>query len=212
MDIYRLDRFREEIVSMEGFGADSFNSLWNAIQASRDTTFERYLISMDIPMIGRTHSGILCKEYSGSLDAFEAAVESGFNFADLPGFGGKRHQNIYEWFKDKENRLLWKELQKFMNIQNPAETTSNPAASAVSGDSVFAGKVIVATGKMETFASRGAINAKFASLGAIAGDTVTKKTDYVVYGGKPGSKLDKARAMGATVLSEQKFLEMIGDA
>lgn len=56
-DIYHLDQHREEIIRLEGFGEKSFDRLWNAIQASRSTTFVRYLISMDIPMVGRTKAG-----------------------------------------------------------------------------------------------------------------------------------------------------------
>lgn len=56
-DIYHLDQHREEIIRLEGFGEKSFDRLWNAIQASRNTTFVRYLVSMDIPMVGRTKAG-----------------------------------------------------------------------------------------------------------------------------------------------------------
>ena len=59
LDIYRLDRYRAEIVRMDGFGEKSWQRLWDAIQQSRNTTFERYLISMDIPMIGNTASKVL---------------------------------------------------------------------------------------------------------------------------------------------------------
>ena len=75
----------------------------------------------------------------------------------------------------------------------------------------FAGKIIVVTGKLEHF-TRDTINAKIGSLGAIAGSSVSKSTDYLIAGEKAGSKLDKARALGVTVLSEQEFISMAESA
>ena len=72
----------------------------------------------------------------------------------------------------------------------------------------FNGCTIVATGKLEHF-TRDGINSKIASLGAIAGSSVTRKTSYLICGEKPGSKLTKARELGIPVLTEQEFLSMI---
>lgn len=72
----------------------------------------------------------------------------------------------------------------------------------------FAGCTIVATGKLQNF-TRNGINDKIISLGARPGSSVTKKTDYVIYGEKAGSKLAKARELGITVLTEQQFLAML---
>ncbi len=72
----------------------------------------------------------------------------------------------------------------------------------------FIGCTIVATGKLTNF-TRDGINSRITSLGATAGSSVTRKTDYVICGEKPGSKLTKARELGVTVLTEQEFLDMI---
>lgn len=72
----------------------------------------------------------------------------------------------------------------------------------------FAGCIIVATGKLQNF-TRDGINDKIISLGAKPGSSVTRKTDYVIYGEKAGSKLTKARELGITVLTEQQFLAML---
>ena len=72
----------------------------------------------------------------------------------------------------------------------------------------FAGRTIVATGKLNNF-TRDGINSKIASLGAIAGSSVTKKTDYLICGEKAGSKLAKAQQLGITILTEQQFIDMI---
>lgn len=201
MDIYRLDAHREEIVRMDGFGEKSWQRLWDAIQQSRNTTFERYLISMDIAMIGNTASRELCRVFHGSLAEFEAAVDDGYDFTQLADFGDTLHSNIHTWFRDEENRYLWEELQMNMNIEKK-ETVMNETMSGI-----FAGKTIVVTGKVEPY-TRDGINAKIASLGAYPGSSVSKNTDYLVCGEKAGSKLQKAQSLGVTVLSPAEFFQM----
>ena len=205
MDLYRLDEHQNEIVCMDGFGERSWKRLWDAIESSRNTTFERYLISMDIPMIGNSASRELGRRFDGDLAAFERAVDEGYDFTQLPDFGETLHQNIHEWFRDEENRNLWEELQKMMNIEkrtnNMAEVKDNP----------FAGLTIVVTGKVEPY-TRDGINAKIMEYGAKPGSSVSKNTDYLICGENAGSKLDKARALGVPVLSPSEFFRMAGEA
>jgi len=202
-DIYRLDEHAQEIVSMEGFGEKSWRRLWESIQRSRNTTFERFIVAMDIPMVGRTASRELCRRFNGNLNAFKFAVSSGFDFTELNDFGEVLHQNIHDWFKKKENQHLWKELQTMANIEKKsvAENRGNP----------FTGRIIVVTGKLECF-TRDSINAKIESLGAKAGSSVSKNTDFLICGEKAGSKLDKAQSLGVKVLSEHEFLSMAESA
>jgi DNA ligase (NAD+) len=77
--------------------------------------------------------------------------------------------------------------------------------------SIFAGRTIVVTGKLENY-TRDSINTKIESLGAIAGSAVSKNTDYLICGEKAGSKLSKAKALGITILNEQQFLDMAESA
>ena len=203
-DLYRLDEHRDEIVRMDGFGEKSWQRLWNAIQASRNTTFERYLIAMDIPMIGNTASSALGRCFDWSLRAFEAAVDNGYDFTQLPDFGETLQGNIHEWFSIEENRLLWEELKPMVNIEKK-EINAAPAQ-----DNPFVGLTIVVTGKVEPY-TRDGINAKIVSLGAKAGSSVSKNTDYLICGENAGSKLAKAQSLGVTVLSPAEFFRMAGE-
>ena len=146
MDLYRLDQHRSEIVKMEGFGEKSWKNLWDAIQRSRDTTFERYLTAMDIPMIGNTASRALAKQFHSSLEEFEAAIFGGYDFTLLPDFGETLHSNIYQWFRSEENWCIWEELRTLVNIQEPASI-----ADAQPTDNPFVGQTIVVTGKVEPY-------------------------------------------------------------
>ena len=203
-DIYRLDEHREEIIRMDGFGEKSWQRLWNAIEKSRNTTFERYLIAMDIPMIGNTASSALGRCFDWSLRAFEVAVDTGYDFTQLPDFGETLHNNIQEWFRIEENRILWEELKPMVNIEKKEMNT--PAVQ----DNPFMGKTVVVTGKVEPY-TRDGINAKIYSLGAKAGSSVSKNTDYLICGENAGSKLAKAQSLGVTVLSPVEFFSMIGE-
>lgn len=205
LDIYRLNERRDEILMIEGFGEKSWQKLWDAIQRSRDTTFERYLIAMDIPLIGNTASRTLARQFHSSLDEFEAAVCEGYDFTQLPDFGATLHQNIYDWFQQEENWYLWCELRNHVHIAPPAPAQVEPVR-----DNPFVGKTIVVTGKVEPY-SREGINAKIESLGARAGSSVSSKTNYLICGENAGSKLDKARSLGVTVLTPAQFFQMAGE-
>ena len=207
LDIYRLDQHRNEIIRMDGFGEKSWQRLWDAIQQSRSTTFERYVIAMDIPMVGNTASKVLCREFHGSLDEFRDAVYGGYDFRQLPDFGETLHNNIQEWFNKEENFCIWEELQMMMNIQKPVEADNQ----TINRDNSFSGKTIVVTGKVEPY-TRDEMNSLIASLGAVAGSSVTRKTDYLVCGEKAGSKLSKARELDIPVLTPEEFFRMAGVA
>ncbi len=98
-DLYHLDRYRNQIIRMEGFGVKSYEKLQEAINTSRKTTFAQYLVAMDIPMVGRTASRALENHFGGSLDEFEEAATGSFDFTILPDFGATLSGNIHDWFK-----------------------------------------------------------------------------------------------------------------
>ena len=171
------------------------------------TTFDRYLISMDIPMIGNTAIRALCQQFQGSLEKFEAAVLSRFDFTQLPDIGPTMHANIYHWFRQEENWVLWSELRRFVHIM----AYQPPAAGNSSKSTLFTGLTVVVTGKVEPY-TREEINAKIESLGAHAGSSVSSRTDYLICGENAGSKLDKARQLGIKILSPNEFFRMAGES
>lgn len=201
-DIYHLDKHREEIIQLEGFGEKSFVRLWDSIQRSRNTTFVRYLVSMDIPMVGRTKSRVLDQVFHGSLSEFQSAATGDYDFTQLEDFGTVVNASIHAWFAVEENQSLWKNLQEELYFEERKDETS------MKKDNIFAGSTIVATGKLENF-TRSEINDKILELGAKPGSSVTSKTNYLICGEKAGSKLAKAQALGVTILSEEEFLSMI---
>ena len=203
-DLYHLDRYREEIITLEGFGVKSYEKMQEAINKNRNTTFARYLVAMDIPLIGQTASRVLERHFNGSLREFELAAMDWFDFTCLQDIGKTMCDNIHKWFHNSDHILLWRTLQKEFNFEERKEDNT----MTENKNNSFTGCTIVATGKLEHF-TRDGINSKIVSLGAIAGKSVTRKTDYLICGEKAGSKLAKAQELGITILTEQQFIDMI---
>ena len=209
-DLYHLDRYRNEIIALEGFGEKSYENLIASINESRSTTFVRFVVAMDIPLIGRTASRILDGYFHGSLRELRLAALDRFDFTCLEGIGDTMSSNLHKWFRNSDHLLLWGSLQKELHFENglDAQTSGEENNMNETTNNTFAGCTIVATGKLENF-TRDGINAKIISLGATPGSSVTKKTDYLICGEKAGSKLAKAEQLGVKILTEQEFLEML---
>ena len=104
-DLYHLDRYRDEIIAMEGFGEKSYENLIASIDESRNTTFVRFVVAMDIPLIGRTASRILEGHFHGNLRELELAALDRFDFTCLEGIGDIMSSNIQEWFHNSDHLL-----------------------------------------------------------------------------------------------------------
>lgn len=203
-DLYTLEQHREEIIRTEGFGEKSYERLQASIEKSRHCTLAQFIAGMGIPMVGRHAGRDLDRYFHGSWEAFEKAIQSGFDFTQLPDFGKTMKNNIYQWYADAEEEKLWRPLLQYIEFEkeNPTMNTnmSNP----------FAGKTVVATGKLENY-TRDGIQMKLLSLGAKPASSVSKKTDYLIVGEKAGSKLAKAQQLGVKTLTEQEFEDMLAE-
>ena len=203
-DLYTLEQYREEIIRTEGFGEKSYERLQASIEKSRHCTLAQFIAGIGIPMVGRHAGRDLDRYFHGSWEAFEEAIQSGFDFTQLPDFGKTMNNNIYQWYADAEEEKLWRPLLQYIEFEkeNPTMNTNmtNP----------FAGKTVVATGKLENY-TRDGIQMKLLSLGAKSASSVSKKTDYLIVGEKAGSKLAKAQQLGVTTLTEQEFEDMLAE-
>jgi len=203
VDIYSLCNHKATIVSMDGYGAKAFSKLIEAIEKSRTTTMERFLIAMDIPMVGRHASAILCQAFNYDLSAIKVAALGNYDFTVLQDFGDILHDNIRSWFQSECNLIQWEEIINLMDFKT---ASTRPAGAS---DNPFAGKTIVATGSFVHY-TRDTINEQILTLGAKPGSSVSKKTDYLIVGDKAGSKKIKAEQLGVPTLTEEEFREMAG--
>lgn len=202
-DLYELEQHREDIVRTEGFGERSFDRLQAAIEKSRRCTLAKFISGLGIPMVGRHAGRDLDRYFHGSWAEFEAAILNGFDFTQLPDFGETMHNNIYTWYADAQEAKLWRPLLRKIQFETKENLTMETTMN-----NPFAGKTVVATGKLEHY-TRDGIQEKLISLDAHPSGAVSKKTDYLIVGEKAGSKLTKAQQLGVKTLTEQEFEDML---
>ena len=202
-DLYELEQHREDIVRTEGFGERSFDRLQAAIEKSRRCTLAKFIAGLGILMVGRHAGRDLDRYFHGSWAEFEAAILNGFDFTQLPDFGETMHNNIYTWYADAQEAKLWRPLLRKIQFETKENLTMETTMN-----NPFAGKTVVATGKLEHY-TRDGIQEKLISLGAHPSGAVSKKTDYLIVGEKAGSKLTKAQQLGVKTLTEQEFEDML---
>ena len=207
-DLYELERYKDDIVATPGFGEKSFARLQQAVDKRRTCTLNQFIAALGILEVGRHAGRILNGYFGGSWDAFEKAIQDGFDFTQLTDFGQIMHDNIYAWYNDVEEARLWRPALKHITFLKEDTTMSETM-----NNNPFAGKTVVATGKLQNY-TRDGIQMKLLSLGAKPAGSVSKKTDYLIVGENAGSKLEKAQALGITTLTEQQFEDMLvgGDA
>lgn len=201
-DLYDLAQHHDEIVQTEGFGEKSYLRLQASIEKSRHCTLAKFIAGLGIPMVGRHAGRDLDRYFHGSWEAFEKAIQEGFDFTQLPDFGQTMHSNIYSWYADEEEAKLWRPLLEKVSFIKEDSTMMNNT------NNPFAGKTVVATGKLEGY-TRDGIQMKLLSLGAKPASSVSKNTDYLIVGEKAGSKLTKAQQLGVKILTEQEFEDML---
>ncbi len=201
-DRYELERHKEEIINTEGFGVKSYERLQASIGKSRTGTLAKFIAGLGIPMVGRHAGRIIDKACGGSWELFEEAIQNGFDFTMLSNFGTTMHDNIYKWYNDAEEAKLWRPLLDHITFIKETSTMNNT-------NNPFAGKTVVATGKLVNY-TRDGIQTRLLELGAYPASSVSKNTDFLIVGEKAGSKLAKAHALGVTTLTEQEFEDMAG--
>lgn len=201
-DLYELENHHDEIVNTPGFGEKSFTRLQNSIKKSRKCTLARFISGLGIPMVGRHAGRIIDTHFGGDWDAFEQAIKEGFDFTILKDFGEIMNSNIYKWYEDADEAMLWRPLLEKIEFVKENNTMTNNYKTPLFG------KTVVATGKLQNYTREGIQN-KLISLGAIPTGSVTKKTDYLIVGEKAGSKLTKALQLGVRTLTEEEFENML---
>lgn len=193
-DIFKLDRYKEDIVTLEGFGEKSYNNLIDAIDKARNTKLSNYLVAMNIPLVGKSAAKDMSELFSGDVEKFLQAVESDYDFSTLEGFGMIMNNEIKKWFSNPQNLEEFKDVSELLSFEPEGVVNADQNGQ-------FFGKTVVITGIFQKY-TRDELTAKMQSLGAKVTGSVSKKTDYVLCGENAGSKLQKANSLGVTVISE----------
>ncbi|HZS42648.1 MAG TPA: NAD-dependent DNA ligase LigA [Candidatus Paceibacterota bacterium] len=191
-----------DLSELEGFKEKSVNNLLKAIEKARHVSLPRLIISLSIPQVGEETAYDLADHF-GNLDSLrKASLEE---LQAIEGVGDVVASSIHRWFGNKNNREQLSKLLKIIEVENPRKTKG---AAAIPTGGRLSDKTFVLTGTMEKM-DRDEAKEKIRALGGSVSGSVSTKTDYVVAGENPGSKLTKAEELGVKVLDEKEFLKMI---
>lgn len=198
-EIYKLMDHRDDVIALDGWQSKSIDNLIDAIDKSKSNSVEKLLFGLGIKEVGAKMAKTLSRIF-GNLDALASATEE--DLLEIPDVGPVVAHSIVTWFASEHNKELIEQLrQEGLNF-NFLGSTSKAA------NSYFSGKTVVLTGTLDSMGRKEATDI-LENLGAKVTGSVSKATDAVVAGHDAGSKLDKAQALGITVLSESEFLELI---
>lgn len=199
-DIFELDRYREQIIKMEGFGEKSYENLWQSIQRARHTVLWRVIYGLGILNIGLANAKMICREFDYDLEKIRnASVE---DLTGIDGIGEVIGQSLVSYFSDEKNIRKLEHLLKYLELEKP---------EAASEEQKLSGLTFVITGSLEHFENRSEMKNRIEALGGKVTGSVTKKTSYLINNDTASSsaKNRKAAELGIPVISEQQFLEMI---
>lgn len=193
-DLFRLDI--KDIINLEGFGEKSATNLIKSIQASKDTNLSRFIYSLGIREVGEATAMNLALNFN-NISKFLAADEQ--DFLEINDIGPVASNYIKEFLASDENINLVKDL---------IALGVNPKEMEVKNDNPFSSKSIVITGSFNNIA-RSQLKEELIRVGARVSSSVSSKTEYLIAGEKPGSKLKKATDLQITILDEEEALKLL---
>lgn len=199
-DLYHLDRFKEEIVDMEGFGQKSYDNIIASVNASRITTLAKVIYGLGIAGIGLANAKLICMHFNDEIDDIVNVTME--QLLEIGGIGEVLAKAFCDYFSDEDNNRKFYELLNELTLKQEERDT----------DSQISGKNFVITGSVNHFANRDEVKTLIESLGAKVTGSVTSKTDYLINNDTTSnsSKNKKAKELNVPIISEEEFLELIG--
>ena len=197
-DFYTLDKYKDELMLLEGFGEKSISKLLESASNSKKNSLERLLFGLGIRYVGKKTAKILSKYYKTMDNLIKADFDELKSINDI---GDVIAKSIVDYFSDEKNiNLINRFIDLNLNMRYLGEevNTSNENIN---------GKTFVITGTLSR--PRDEIKEEIEGLGGNVTGSVTKKTDYVIAGEKAGSKLTKANELGISVLTEEEYNNML---
>ena len=200
-DIFHIDDHKDVIVEMEGFGEKSYKKLTDSIEKARKTTLAKLIYGLGIAGIGLANAKVICKAYDEDPIKVAGATMEGLN--EIDGIGDVLAGAFVKYFRESENMEVYNKLLSEVDIE--VEENNNPQ--------IFAGVNFVVTGSVEHFANRNEVKAVIEARGGKVTGSVTSKTAYLINNDKmsTSSKNKKALDLGIPIISEEEFIEMLGN-
>ncbi len=201
-DIFHLERFEEEIKSMEGFGEKSYVNLQKSVEKARTTTLPKLMYGLGIAGIGLANAKVICKEFKYDIEKLMNLSED--ELSSVSGIGPILAKAYVSYFQNEKHV---EELQKLLKELVIPEEVVNAEAQ------IFENKVFVITGSVEHFANRNEVKAVIESKGGKVTGSVTSKTNYLINNdvNSTSSKNKKAKELGIPIITEEEFIQMLNN-
>ncbi len=199
-DLYSLKEKREDLIKLARMGEKSVDNLLAAIEASKETTLARFIYALGIREVGEATARSLAQHFRVFQNIRVANTDELESIQDI---GPVVAKNIHTFFQQEHNEEI---IERLISPEHGGIHWEETLQ--VEQSSELTGKTFVLTGTLISF-GRDEAKEKLQMLGAKVTNSVSKNTDYVVYGDSPGSKFDKAKKLGITLLSEKAFLELL---
>ena len=198
-DIFKIDRYKDEIVNMEGFGKRSYEKLMAALEEAKHTNVARFLYSLGINGIGSANAKMIAKYFDNDIDKIITAGKD--DLLEIEGIGEVLANSIVDFFKDSKN---------IENVKSLREVLIFEAEESAGSDS-FAGKVFVITGSLEHFTNRNELKELIEKNGGKVSGSVSSKTNFLINNdtASNSSKNKKAKELGVEIISEEDFLKLL---
>ncbi|PAT02708.1 DNA ligase (NAD(+)) LigA [Candidatus Izimaplasma bacterium ZiA1] len=197
VDIYNIKEHKEELMLKEGFGVKSINKLLQSIEDSKQNNLDKFLFGLGIRHVGEKVAKVIASNFTYIKELYTVSVDELISIDEI---GEVIAKSITEYFNDPVNQNMINSLEDLgLNLKYE---------SNVNVKEEFAGKTFVLTGKLEIY-KRDEAKTMIEDMGGKVAGSVSKKTDFVVYGADAGSKLKKANELGVKVISESEFVDLI---
>lgn len=198
-DFYTLYIHKEELMELEGFGEKSINALLKSIEQSKSNSLERLIFGLGIRYVGNKTAKILAKTFGSIEEIMQVDYDKLLKVKDIGTIIAK---SIIEYFNNQENKNIIIKLKEYgiNTYYLGKQETQNEEIT---------GKIFVITGTLENY-KRNELKEIIESIGGTVSESVSKKTSIVIVGENPGSKYEKAQALGITIWNEQKLEEVLG--
>lgn len=205
-DIYYLTKYEKQMKSLDGFGSKSVSKLFDSIEKSRNTTLDRFIYALSIPLVGKTASKAIAKSEAYQFESFmrDMTHQGAKFFSHIPGIGDSIINSLDEYF-DRECSNVW-ELGKEFTFETPKKVSLS-----INSGKDLTGQTFVVTGSLKHFENRDALKEKIESLGGKVSGSISKKVTALINNdvNSTSSKNTKAKSLGVKIMSEDEFLEYI---
>ncbi len=196
-DIFHIEKHKDVITNMEGFGEKSFNNLVNSVNKARKTTAARFLYSLGIPNIGLSNAKLISKEFKDDWERIQGATYE--ELIEISGIGHVMATNYVNFFRNEKKKALIEDVLKEIEFESSEQET----------EQTFENLTFVITGSLSHFKNRDELKAAIEERGGKVTGSVTSKTDYLINNDllSNSSKNKKAKELGIEIISEDQFVQ-----